>query len=120
MDINSEICHLNQKVIVLNHTQQELFEGMILFNIPELRGNKVPIQLKLDPSKESANIVLLEETINTVLFLSQKRILKISIFQLSKNIRKNLILIVNLSKKIFFLELYTQVVMLVNHFLMWK
>ena len=61
---------------MLNHTQQELLKVMILCNVPELSGNKVPIQLKLDPSKEFANIVLLEETKYSIVFKSKKDINK--------------------------------------------
>ena len=63
------------------------FEGMILCNVPELKGNKIPIQLKMDPSKESANIVLLEETRYNIVFKSKKDIKNIN-FPTLQNYKK--------------------------------
>lgn len=50
------------------------FGEIKLFNVPELIGNKVPIQFKMNPRKESANIVLLEETQYTLFFKSKSDI----------------------------------------------
>ena len=54
------------------------FEEIELYNVPELTDNKVPIQFKMDPNEESANIVLLEETRYTIFFKSKNNITDIN------------------------------------------
>ena len=59
-------------------------DGIQFYNVPELKDNKVPIQFKKEPSKESSNIVLLEETRYNIIFKSIKDVSDIKFPTLQK------------------------------------
>lgn len=51
------------------------FNDIKLYNVPEsTNSNKIPLQYQINPSEESANIILLEETRYTIRFLSDEKL----------------------------------------------